>query len=273
MLQKSRKSGKPTKIKNPTFSRVDLVDEGANQFANIMLVKEKEEDNMKFEERFATYTKDDQDAISKEMQIRVAKARMEAILEYGNEDLVKSKDAKITELEAEVEDLKKEKETLSKSKEGEKSEKNLYDIIKSVDPDAAEAYKASQEALEKAKEVKEEAELVEIAKSYDKLPIEEGELVKVLKSLKADETVFETVTELFKAISNGATSENLEKQKGQDGTDDVISDSEAAYNKLTALAKARQAEKKDMTFAKAMTEVSLENPDLYSVYENLTKGE
>lgn len=281
----------PNVLQDLVINRVDLVDEGANSAAFVELFKRKETNGQmntkeilsKMKPEHAAVLQQDFDSINDELaKARESQADVEAQLSTANEELAKAKEDLAT-AEEELAKAKAENDVL-KAKEcscdGEADDKGVCkacgkvkkglgfdetEVLKSMPESARAAFikmreqkEAAEEQVRKAAEDKAHEEAVAKAASMKALPIEQEELVGIIKSCPA------SVVDLLKSANDAieaAVLDEVGKGKPSASTD------ADAWNKIEA--KADEIAKRDsVTKQKAIATAIKENPDLYREYLN-----
>jgi len=137
------------------------------------------------------------------------------------------------------------------------------DIIKSM-PEAAQKVfqtlkvqkEAAEETLRKSKEVEKEAVAVAKAATLKSLPIEQKKLVEIIKSASTD--VLDLLSAAAASIDATVLS-TVGKEKG------AANNPDSAWSKIETKA-TEIAKSKNISQAKAISQVVEENPDLYKEY-------
>lgn len=273
------------------INRVDLVDEGCCSVADILLIKGKEGANMSevVQQIFAQMKPEVAAEIKGYYEGEIEKAKC------GKEEDMKAKDDEIDELKKACadkdEELTKNKENIeniTKAKEAaeatatELQEKLNVQVAKSKgdEPDFEEVIKSAPEAMRpmleamkksndeliaKAKQAEEEkvnAEAIAKAKELSVLPIEEKELVEILKSKPS-----EKVITLLHNLAKAADESDLFKSFGSGSTDGLTS-KEIVDTKAAEIAKS-----KSISIEKARLEVFKAEPELYAKYNGGNEDE
>lgn len=256
-----------TELKSLKIDRVDLVPEGANSAAFVILYKGKELKNVDFEElmqkmkpEYATVINEHIDSLAKSKSETVeALAKANATIETLQEDLTKAKQEK----EAAEDEAKKaaegttsfdEDEQLAKSIEGlDPSVREYFDRINKQREAAEEIAKA---ALAKEKHAEAEAK----AEELKALPVEKSKLVDFIEKSKDVESI-----DMLSAIAKGIEATVLtEVGKGAAGASFEVT-SDDAWGKIeseaASIAKARNISKEA-----AVAVVISEQPSLYKAY-------
>jgi len=235
------------------LNRVDLVKEGSNSKAHILLNKGKEQSNMPktYEELVAMLKPEEADVLKAHVD-EIEKSANEKVC--AKEDELKLKDEELAKAKEDNEALTNKVSEIEKAK----SEATEEEILKSAPP-------ALQEMIAKVRQ--QNAELVEreadaIAKTrFEELkaiPCDETELKGILKS--ASPAVFEVLKKAAVAIE--ATVLN----KGMTGTKGAESTIGGAFSKLEKAAKELQEVNKSLTYEQAFTQVMKDKPELYAEY-------
>lgn len=251
---------------------MDLVDEGANSAAFIKLYKRKERLNtMEFEEILKSLKPEHKAAIEAE----IAKAKGE-VPEVTATELAKAK----TDLAAATDEVAKAKEEVTKAcnakMEAEKKAKDLEDkldggkdestetVMKSLDPAVQEIFKsmklqkeAAEAVVKQMNEQKITDEAVAKAKELKALPVDEAQLVTIVKS--ASPEVFEVLKAASALIASGTQFEEVGKNKGGNGGAD-------AWSKIEKKAEEFKAADDKLTQAAAISKAIKANPELYREY-------
>lgn len=241
--------------------RVDLVDEGANSHSYIKLYKRKETDStMTFEEIIAKMKPEHATVINE----AIAKAKQEVPEETqkeleGTKKELETKSTELKDKDAELEEVKK-------SKPKETDEPDFEEVMKSLDPSVQKMFAdlqsqkiAAEEVAKRAAEEKINQEAIAKAKDFKALPVEEAELVTVLKS--ASPEVMNILAAANKAISESSVFEEVGKSKGKD----VSTSAEEAWDKIEKKAKVLEDEHK-VSKQRAISMAVKENPELYKEY-------
>jgi len=232
------------KIKKATFDRVDLVPEGANSAADIVLFKAKKDEGgpkmpKTYEEIVKSLPEEEQAVVTAELQ--------------------KEKDTSV-DLQKQLD--KKDEEAIEKAKEEEMTEDEL--ILKSLTGPAKEAFlkmkkERDDEKLEKEKLEKEtfeaslskELEEIDFAKTIDGFEDNYKKLAKESPELKT------MVLDLLKQMDQVVEVSDLFKELGS-SSEEEMDDSE----QLESLTKER-AKADGISYEQAYAVVLKENPDLY----------
>lgn len=248
-------------------SRVDLVNEGADDNAHIKYYKDKKGgSSMTFKDIIAKLRPEDRAVIEDE----IAKAACgTGASEEGKQDVEKEMDPAEDKKAEESEPEDEKKEDVAK----ESTEEDMEDVFKSLDPrikamfDAANAKATAAEAIAKSLVEKElENEAVAKAKEVAGIGASEEQLVKIYKSLKAkDESLCEEVFGIFKSAANvkDAGEEMFDTVAKGRSNDDTAAGS--AWDKIMAEA-TEIAKSKGISEASAVSEVVKAKPDLYREY-------
>lgn len=235
-------------------SRVDLVDEGANSQAHIMLYKRKENNAMKYEDILKSLKPEHVATI--EAEINKAKAIVPEETATALSNVQKS----LKDTEAELK-LAKEA-TVTKSKD---AEPDFDEVIKGLDPAVQAVMKRMQSEKEAAEEIAKMAadkqlhdSAVTKAASLKSLPIEQDKLVEVVKGITPE------VFEILKAANAAVEGSGVLEELGDSGKDSVekAKDSTHAWEMLEKKA-AELAVEKGIKASEAMTEVIKSNRELY----------
>lgn len=278
-----------TLLEDLVIDRVDLCDEGANSEAFIELFKRKEQSSMDVKEVLSKmkpeHAKIIQDAFDasatslKEAQDSVA-------------SITKERDDAKTELETTQKTLEETKKALEDMQEANKPHPEDCDCPEcKAKREAAEKDKASsgnasfdqtetfksmpkevqdylntlkvqketaEEELRKSKEAAVEAEAVAKAESLKAIPVEKEKLVGILKT--ATPELIELLTVMNTAIEGTVLGEVGKSASGSSDTGAAD-----AWGKIDAKA-TELAKSKNITKAKAVSEVIKENPELYREY-------
>lgn len=246
--------------------RVDLVDEGANSAAHIMFFKNKGGNEMDAQQIIGALKPEHKQVVEayiekakEDAATEACKAKektddtLKADLEAAKGEVEKAKTT-ISTLEAEVEDLKK-------SKVAKSNEVDFEEVLKGMDPAAAEVIKkmkADNEAhaieVAKMKEEKATQEAVAKANTLKALPIEQTKLAEIIKKgIDAD------LLNALESIAQVCENSDLFKAKGTGATNaDALDSWEAVDAKAAEIAKA-----KSVSIEKARAQILKENPDLY----------
>lgn len=251
----------PNIILDLHVDRVDLVDEGANSHSYIKMYKRKEHGaTMTFEEIVAKMKPEHVEVINE----AIAKAK-EEVPEATQVELEKAK-TDLADKEKELTDKNTELEDVKKSKPKETEEPDFEEVMKSLDPSVQKMFSdlqaqkaAAEDVAKRAAEDKINQEAIAKAKDFKALPVEEAELVTVLKS--ASPEVMNILSAANKAIAEGSVFEEVGKNK-PGGTDNSASD---AWEKIEKKAKVI-AEEHKVTKQRAISMAVTENPELYKEY-------
>lgn len=278
---------KKTLLKDLIINRIDLVPEGDNPEARIVLFKNKEggdhtediskaqwwmdvqtyfnlkgEDIMSLKEILEKLSEGEQQFLTKTIadKDKVAKDAMEA----------KDKEAKKV-LEAKDVELKKAQDALAKAKVKEPGAAEPEDIWKNANPKIKEAYDKLTEKQEKdSKEVKKlstqimEADFVEKAKTFKGLSIKPEDFGKTLmKVSNADPKAFEEINKVLHAADKAIVESKLFEEQGRAGKAES-----GAYAKIKEMAK-KVVDKSEgkVTQEAAEQQVVEANPELYKQYQ------
>ena len=202
----------------------------------------------------------------------------------NNEDMVLKSDldealAKAAEYEARITEL----ETIAKAAEEQAEEEapaedDAAEILKSA-PEAvikmvtdaqeraldAEARAEAAEAVLKAeREAAVIEETIEFVKSWDNLGIDADEFAPALLAVRQmDESIAKAIEDVLTLANGRAGNADLFTEIGKSATPATGGN---AYNRLTALAKARHEAGQAETFEQAFADVATENGDIYNDY-------
>jgi hypothetical protein len=247
-----------TKLIDPTYTRVDLVKEGANSQAHIKLFKSKGgQEDMKLEEILAKM-KPEHSAIVKEA------------IDTANEEATKAKN-----------DLEEMKDTVEKNKKPEAGT-SPEEILKSVKDPAVRALleqniakTAAAESVAKAlKEEQDTAEAIAKAKEVPNIGAEEAKMADIYKKIKGHDS--ELATEVFgimKAasalIAEGGVMTEIGKAAGS--ADNTLGSEGDAWSKIETMA-SEIAKSSNVSQATAITQVIKENSGLYNDYIKAQQG-
>jgi hypothetical protein len=256
----------PNFVLDLEVDRVDLVDEGDNSEAYIRLYKRKEQKtNMNYDEILAKMDKADADVIRGEM----AKAKAEVPAETA-EELEKAKQEK-ADAEGKFQAAFDEGEVMKsklKQLEGKTEEPNFEEVLKSMDPSIQKMMRTMNEqriaAEAVAKQLSDKAiqdEAVAKASTLKSIPVEEAELVEVVKS--ASPQLMAVLTAANKAIEESVSFSEVGKSKDNSASNNA--DSDAAWAKIEKRADELVIEKK-VSREKAVGMVIEEQPELYKEY-------
>lgn len=243
----------PFVVTDLVVDRVDLVDEGANSAAFIELYKRKEQKtSMDIKELISKLKPEHAEIVNAELtrlseDVTKAKQEVEELTTERDEAVAKAK-----ETETQLEEISKKKD--------EQADEEA--IIKAMPEQAREAYltmrkqkEAAEEQVRKAKEAEEHATAVAKAKELKSLPVEQDELVNIIKSSNTD--VIEMLTGISKAIEDNVLTEVGKSAKDADTAD--------AWAQIES--KAVEIAKRDgVTKEKAISVAMDENPELYKRY-------
>lgn len=280
----------PTLLKNLVIDRVDLVDEGANSAAFIELYKRKGlSEPMDVQEILSKMKPEHSEVIQAAIDAAassVTKANEELASVTAARDTATEELAKVAAerdgLKAEL-DVLKSLENATCTCDGEadadgkckvcgkpKLRKEAGDnisfdedeVMKSLPEPARKMLEtlrvqkdAAEESLRKAKEAEQTAEAVAKANTLKALPIEHDKLVGIVKTASAE--VLELLTTANAAIEGTVLDEVGKSHTSGSGSD--------AWSKIDAKAEELTASK-NITKAKAITQVIKENPELYKEY-------
>lgn len=265
-----------TLLEDLIIDRVDLCDEGANSEAFIELFKRKEQSTMDVKEILSKmkpeHAKIIQDAFdSSAASLKEAQDSVAAV--------AKERDDAKTELEATQKSLEETKKALEEAKKPHPDDCTCPECTakrNGASFDQTETFKsmpkevqeylntikaqkdAAEEELRKSKEAAAEAEAVAKAESLKAIPVDKEKLVGILKS--ATPELIELLTVINTAIEGTVLGEVGKNASGTSSTG--ASD---AWSKIDAKA-AELAKTKNITKAKAVSEVIKENPELYREY-------
>ena len=242
----------PNLLLDLDIDRVDLCSEGANSAAHIKLYKRKENAEMNFEEVLAKLKPEHAEVITKAFDD--AKAELDSV----NDLLAKEKADKET-AEKEKEEMKDE---LEKSKEP--PAQTEEDVIKNLDPETQEIFKtmkAKAEAAETlAKQMQQEKvqeEAVAKAKELNALPVEQDKLVELVKNMDQE------VIEVLKAANKLIVDSDLLKEAGNNAGGDATLN---AWDTIMQKAKAIHEADSSVSVQKAVSQVMVDEPELYEKY-------
>jgi hypothetical protein len=284
----------PSLLDELVITRVDLVNEGANSAAFIELYKRKEPTIMEFNdvikqlkpEHAAVITAEVNKAKQAATDALAAKDTAETTLAGTKKDL--------TAAQKEAEDAKKEAETakskaggfcsctspadgkvpadgicktcgkpikpVAKSKEGEISE----EVLKAMPEETRQLViklrddvKANADKVEQLEKTKHDSEAIAKAATLKALPIEEKDLLAIVK--KSDDQMLGVLTSLAKAFEDNALTAVGKSVYGESGNSD-------AYTQLEAKATEIKKSRPELSQASAFTQAMQENPELYKQY-------
>lgn len=279
-----------TLLEDLVIDRVDLCDEGANSEAFIELFKRKEQSSMDVKEVLSKmkpeHAKIIQDAFDasatslKEAQDSVASITKErddakTELETTQKTLEETKKALEDMQEAnkphpedcDCPECKAKREAAAKDSKGSGNASfDQTETFKSM-PKEVQDYlatlktqkEAAESELRKSKEAAAEAEAVAKAESLKAIPVEKEKLVGILKT--ATPELIELLTVINTAIEGTVLGEVGKSAQNSTGS----ADANDAWAKIDAKA-VELAKSKNITKAKAVSEVIRENPDLYREY-------
>lgn len=249
-----------TQLIDPTYTRVDLVKEGANSRAHIKLFKAKGGNQMTLEEI-----------------LKSLKPEHASVVQKALDDAQKAaEEAEIAKKAAE--------EEIAKLKNQPNPGDSPEEILKSVKDPAVKALletqiaktKAAEEAARIMKEKQVEAEAIAKAKEVPNIGAEEQTLVDIYKKLKdVDEKLCEDVFGIFKAASALAGESGAFKEIGKSINGTVVENStseEAAWAAIEKAADEIIAKDKSIAKSAAISKAIRENPDLYKAYLNAQRG-
>jgi len=248
-----------TLLTNLVIDRVDLVDEGANSEAFIQLYKRKENtSNMNFTDIISKMNADEAKIVQAELD------RLNDELSKSttsNETLTKQVGELTVNLEKSNNQVNALNEQITKVKDTSEDE-----ILKSLSEPAKEIFKkmklqkeTAEEEVRKAAEAQVNAEAVAKASSLKALPVEQSELVNVIK--KADKDVISMLEAVNKAIEDNVL---VEKGASGDLNTTVLTKNEA-WSKIEKRATAISAAEQ-ITFEKAIQKVIETEKELYKQY-------
>lgn len=254
-------------IKNPSYTRVDLVKEGANSQAYIALIKNKGGKVMNLDQILNLLQTDQAQFIRNE----ITKAKNEVPAETAKSL------ADITKAKTDAEDKVKEMEKKAKAQANANSEQDPAELLKSANVDPAlRAYmeqqiaktKAAEESIRKMKDEQDTAEAIAKAKEIPHVVGEEAKFAGIFKKLKnTDNTLCNEVFEIFKTaetlIAKGGTFQEI----GKSGEGKETGSSSDAWDKIEK--KAEEISKSaNIDQAAAIAKVMDEHPELYEAYLN-----
>lgn len=232
------------------LNRVDLVKEGSNSRAHILLTKGKEQNSM-------PKTYDELVALLKPEEAEILKSHVEAIEKTAEETLA-TKDEKITVLEAEVAKLSTEKEEYVAELEKSKADTE-EEIMKNVPPAMVEMIEKMRKENEELKAREQDIIVKARFEEVKAIPCTEDDLKAVLKTATPD--VFEVLKKAAATIENSVLKDTSGSQGG-DGNES----SGGAFEKLEKAARTRMAENDKLTYEQAFTEVTKAMPEVYAAY-------
>ena len=268
----------PYILKDLVVDRVDLVDEGANSAAFIELYKRKEnKDTMDFNEIMEQLKPEHAEVVksfiaAKDAEIAKAKEDLDAATQT-----IADKDAEITKANEELAVLKEKPKVCKycgepldeegKCSKGCKVDKGFDEVetLKSMPEAARELFlkmksqkEAAEEQVRKAAEEKIEAEAVAKAATMKSLPVEQKDLVEILKSCSPE------VVAVLEAASNAIDGVVLD-EVGKSKPIEVATGADSAWAQIEA--KAEEIAKRDsVTKQRAIGIAIKENPELYKEY-------
>lgn len=271
----------PYILEDLVIDRVDLVDEGANSAAFIEVFKRKEQETVmdfseiisKLKPEHASVIQHELDAANAELE----KARNENIdlqsqlekangaLAAANEELevLKAKECDTCECDGEADENGTCKACGKPKKKGTGFDE--AEVLKAMPAAAREAFEkmraqkeAAEEQVRKAAEEKIEAEAVAKAATMKSLPVEQKDLVEILKSCSPE------VVAVLEAASNAIDGVVLD-EVGKSKPVDVATGADSAWAQIEA--KAEEIAKRDsVTKQRAIGIAIKENPELYKEY-------
>lgn len=237
------------------IDRVDLVDQGANPDAHILLCKRKEDGIMTFEEVMKNFDEETQALINAE--IEKAKATIEVSELSDNSEEIEILKEQVAKLEKELEVAKLAKEEPMEEPEVEDA------ILKGLPEELRKEFSNMKKKIREMEEEKIMKAFEATASELENLPIQTEELASLLKDVSSlSPETNEMLMALLTASNNAFGKKFEENGSGMSNDGDT---GESAYDKLTALAKAK-AESSGVTFEKAFTEVIFDNNELYKQY-------
>lgn len=212
----------PTKLQNLKIDRVDLVDKGANPDAHIVLFKREGGKGMNYEELLKSLTEEQQAVITAEIE-KVALSAEEKKIEdkhaaMAQEEIKRAtmaKEAKILELERSLEAYLEK----SKAPTDEDIFKGLSPVLKAQIEDMQKRADAAESVIKALEDEKLTKHYEEIAKAYDKLPVEATKVGSIFKSLaKSDKAMYTELETMFKSFNEMIAKGNLFKEMGNSGS-------------------------------------------------------
>lgn len=207
----------PTKLKDLKIDRVDLVDKGANPDAHIVLYKsEGGNPIMNFEELLKSLSEEQQELIKSELG-KAAEQTKEDVAKAATEqeELLKAKDDMIAELEAKMKEKEEAMKKRDDSQEEEDIFKGLSPVLKAQFEDVQKRAAAAEAVVKALEEEKLTKQYEEVAKSFDKLPINANEVGSIFKSLaKSDQAMYNKLETLFKSFNEMVSKGDLFKELG-----------------------------------------------------------
>lgn len=237
-------------------SRVDLVDEGANSHAHIMLYKRKETQDMSmtYEEILKGLKPEHVATIVEE----IAKAKAIVPEEVATE--LKGVKKSLKDAEAA---LNEANETISKAKPTE--EPDFEEVLKGMDPAMQTIFKRMQAEKEAAEEIAKAAadkqlndSAIAKAATLKNLPVEQDKLVEVVKGIKPE------LYDILKAANDAIDGSGLLDEVGN-GAEDTVEKAGNADQAWALLEKkaGEIAVEKGITANEAMSIAIKKNRDLY----------
>lgn len=279
----------PTLLEDLVIDRVDLCDEGANSEAFIELFKRKEQSSMDVKEVLSKMKPEHAKLIQDAMDASAASLKK---AQDSVAAITKERDDAKAELEATQKSLADVQKALDDMKEEHKPHPEGCDCPEcrakreaaakdskgsgNASFDQTETFKsmpkevqdylatlktqkeAAESELRKSKEAAAEAEAVAKAESLKAIPVEKEKLVGILKT--ATPELIELLTVINTAIEGTVLGEVGKSASGSSDTGAAD-----AWGKIDAKA-TELAKSKNITKAKAVSEVIKENPELYREY-------
>ena len=238
--------------------RVDLVGAGCNTASFIKFIKGRTE-TMTLTDILEKMTPEHAKVITDHVSALEASASQVATL---TADLEKSK-ATVTDLQETITKLEKQKPVIEQD-DPEKLIKGLPDDVKNLVESTLAKAKADSLALQKFLDDQKTKDATILAKSLKALPIEEADLVAVIKN--ADEKTLEILTKSAETIEK-----SLLTPVGTTGGSDNGFEGKDAWSQLEKAAK-KVADAQNITLEKAISVVMDTNPELYEAYTKEVRG-
>lgn len=245
---------------NVDYNRVDLVPEGANSEAFIVLTKSKGASSMDLATILAKLSPEHREVVSKEL---------------------KAKDDELAVLAKEKQAAFDELENMKKAAEVGTAEQTEEEVIKSIKDPALRSLmetqiakaKVAEAAVMKMRDEKDEQEAISKARSIDALGVEQTQLVDVLKRLKkADPALCDDVYGILQANQELVKKENPFGEHGTNGRGAEGGGSEGAAWALIEAKVAEITKSKTISKEAALAEVLNQNPEMYTAYLNALRA-
>ena len=173
---------------------------------------------------------------------------------------------KIADLQAKLVEL----EGKESEKEMEKSETVADDFMKSAPEavvkmidDLKKSAAEANEALQKERDARADAEAIEKAKAWGHLSLDAEKIGPALRRLaQTDADLAKSIEETLSSVNAQAESANIFAEIGKSADFPTGN----AYDRMTALAKSAVEEGVAKSMAQAIADIATKNPDLYSQY-------